>query len=198
MNLRATYDRDFPGPAGGSRHIECFGSPMTGRFCLWCPNCRRGWQISVGRSPVVIRIGVIVIARDDDEAIAEVVMSIVISVVISGVEATAHVSATKVVHTTVAGVRVSVSSQVIAGYGAADRSAADMSSIESTATSTANVAPSESAATSKAAATAVSGSERVRSHRGTECNSGEEDHARNRLLLEVLKEVHDISSLAVG
>ena len=63
MNLRATYDRDFPGSAGGRRHIECFGSPMTGRFCLWRRNSRCGWRIngdvtvSVGRSPVVIRIG---------------------------------------------------------------------------------------------------------------------------------------------
>ena len=57
MNLRATYDRDFPGSAAGRRHIECFGSPMTGRFCLWCLNSRRGCRISVGRRSVVIRIG---------------------------------------------------------------------------------------------------------------------------------------------
>jgi hypothetical protein len=163
---------------------------------------------------VIVVVIVVVIAGDDDEAIAEVVISIVISVVISTVEATAHVGAMKVVHTTVAEVRVSVSSRAIADYAAAGRSDADMSGSESTATtnvatsasktaathvstakSTTNVAPSESAATSKAATTAVSGGERVRCHRGTERNGGKEDHrlARDRLLLEVLKEVHNIS-----
>jgi hypothetical protein len=102
---------------------------------------------------VIIVVIVVVIAGDDDEAIAEVVISIVISVVISVVEATAHVGATKVVHTTVAEVRVSVSSRTVASY-APDRSAADMSSSESTATT--DVAPSESAAASKTAATHVS------------------------------------------
>jgi hypothetical protein len=64
----------------------------------------------------------------------------------------------------------------------------------STTKSTTNVAPSECAATSKAATTAVSGGERVRRHRGTERNGGKEDHrlARNRLLLEVSKEVHNM------
>jgi hypothetical protein len=104
---------------------------------------------------VIIVVIVVVIAGDDDEAIAEVVISIVISVVISVVEATAHVGAMKVVHTTVAEVRVSVSSRTVASYAAADRSAADVSSSESTATT--NVAPSESADASKtAAATHVS------------------------------------------
>jgi hypothetical protein len=174
---------------------------------------------------VIVVVIVVVIAGDDDEAIAEVVISIVISVVISTVEATAHVGAMKVVHTTVAEVRVSVSSRAIADYAAAGRSDADMSGSESTATtnvatsasktaathvstakSTTNVASSEGAATSKAATTnvapsesaattAVSGGERVRCHRGTERNGGKEDHrlARDRLLLEVLKEVHNIS-----
>jgi hypothetical protein len=161
---------------------------------------------------------IVVIAGDDDEAIAEVVISIVISVVIPVVEATAHVGAMKVVHTTVAEVRVSMSSRTVANYAAAGRSAADMSSSESTATtdvapsesatasktaathvsatkSTTNVAPSESAATSKAATTSVPRGERVRRHRGTERNGGKEDHrlARDRLLLEVLKDVHNIS-----
>jgi hypothetical protein len=106
---------------------------------------------------VIIVVIVVVIAGDDDEAIAEVVISIVISivisVVISVVEATAHVGATKVVHTTVAEVRVSVSSRTVASY-APDRSAADMSSSESTATT--DVAPSESAAASKATTTPMS------------------------------------------
>ena len=147
---------------------------------------------------VIIVVIVVVIAGDDDEAIAEVVISIVISVVVSVVEATAHVGAMKVVPTTVAEVRVSVSSRTVANYATAGRSAADMSSSEPTATT--DVAPSESAATSKAATTAVSGGERVRRHRGTERNGGKEDHrlARDRLLREVLKEVHNISLSAVG
>jgi membrane glycosyltransferase len=169
--------------------------------------CRAGWLWNYylwRRVRIVVWVGwgivVAIIAGDDDEAIAEVVISIVISVVISGVEVTAHVGAMKVVHTTVAEVRVSVSSRAIADYAAAGRSDADMSSSESTATTTANVAPSESAATCKAATTAVSGGERVRRHRGTERNGGKEDHrlARDRLLLEVLKEVHNISLSSSG
>jgi hypothetical protein len=169
------------------------------------------WAVAgVIAQAVIVVVIVVVIAGDDDEAIAEVMISIVISVVISVVEATAHVGAMKVVHTTVAEVRVSVSSRAIADYAAAGRSDADMSGSESSATTNVapsesadasktaaatNVAPSESAATSKAATTAVSGGERVRRHRGTERNGGKEDHrlARDRLLLEVLKEVHNIS-----
>jgi hypothetical protein len=151
--------------------------------------CRAGWLWNYylwRRVRIVVWVGwgivVAIIAGEDDEAIAEVMISIVISVVISTVEAT-----------TVAEVRVSVSSRAIADYAAAGRSDADMSGSESTATT--NVAPSESTATSKAATTAVSGGERVRRHRGTERNGGKEDHrlTRDRLLLEVLKEVHNIS-----
>jgi hypothetical protein len=82
--------------------------------------CRAGWLWNYylwRRVRIVVWIGwgivVAIIAGDDDEAIAEVVISIVISVVISG---------------------VSVSSRTLANYAAAGRSAADMSSSESTAT----------------------------------------------------------------
>jgi hypothetical protein len=163
----------------------------------------------------VVTVVVVVVAGKADEAIAEVVIPVVIpaviSVAISGVEATAHVGAMKVVHTTVSEERFSASSRVIASYATADKSAGDMSSSESTATT--NVASSESAAASKtAAATHVStaksaattktaataampGGERARRHRGTERDGGKENHrlARDRLLLAVLKEVHNIS-----
>jgi hypothetical protein len=96
---------------------------MTARFCLWHLNSGRGWRISVGRSPVVIRIGpvswvgevvVIIVAGKADEAFAEVVASgvIVISVAIvsSVVETAAHAGTVKVVRTVVAEERFSVSS----------------------------------------------------------------------------------------
>ena len=163
---------------------------------------------------------VVVVAGEADEAIAEVVIPVVIPVAISGVEATAHVGAMKVVQTTVAEERFTVSSRVIASYAAADKAAGAMSSSKSSATtnvassesaattkaaaahvstakSTTNMAPSKSAATTKAAAAtaAMSGGERVRRHRSTQRDGGKENHrlAGDRLLLEVLKEVHNIS-----
>jgi hypothetical protein len=89
-------------------------------------------------------------------------------------------------------------SKTAATHVSTAKSTTNVAPSESAATSkaaTTNVAPSESAATSKAATTAVSGGERVRRHRGTERNGGKEDHrlARDRLLLEVFKEVHNIS-----
>jgi hypothetical protein len=176
--------------AAQNRHLRCsaiFRRNLDSLLTVLA--CRAGWLWNYylwRRVRIVVWVGwgivVAIIAGEDDEAIAEVMISIVISVVISTVEAT-----------TVAEVRVSVSSRAIADYAAAGRSDADMSGSESTATT--NVAPSESTATSKAATTAVSGGERVRRHRGTERNGGKEDHrlTRDRLLLEVLKEVHNIS-----
>jgi hypothetical protein len=178
------------------------------------------WAVAgVIAQAVIVVVIVVVIAGDDDEAIAEVMISIVISVVISVVEATAHVGAMKVVHTTVAEVRVSVSSRAIADYAAAGRSDADMSGSESSATtnvapsesadasktaaatnvsttkSTTNVAPPESTATSKAAATNVAPSESAATSKAatTAVSGGERVRRHRGTERKVLKEVHNIS-----
>src|SRR5689334_18931006 len=122
--------------AAQNRHLRCsaiFRRNLDSLLTVLA--CRAGWLWNYylwRRVRIVVWVGwgivVAIIAGEDDEAIAEVVISIVIS---------------------------SVSSRAIADYAAAGRSDADVSGSESTATT--NVAPSESAATSKAATTAVSG-----------------------------------------
>jgi len=86
---------------------------MTGRFCLWRTNSRRGWRIAC----IIVRaiaVVVIVVAGEAYEALAEVVISVVIvisvAIVSSVVETAAHARTVKVVRTVVAEERFSVSS----------------------------------------------------------------------------------------